>query len=410
MRTYTQKQKPGKQPEPANFAAPRRPLPDQSHEAHPILHLQRAIGNQRVQQLLRANAHVIEASSSPTTSINFAPASVQSKLAVNTPQDRREMETARIVEPSPRLSQMERACACGGTCSQCSVKPDGQRQFPAPAAQLQTSGYSIGQAVAEGGAIQRQNGPSSQPVSQPSSQPAFNSFFFCNPPLPDSTQIRRAVDTAKLWVRLVIPTLELFKMGRLTEPQRTVVRLALRDNFNLTDPTPRLTLLPEPPIETILRNFITIEQALNQSMMFFCTTSACLIGDIAWVIRDPERFGLPKGIITICPQFDGCDPLTQASTIIHERAHESIRAEDHFYETNSAYDSMATITALENADSYAVAARQIANNGTYGPGLSCSLLTSRLPRLQLMEPTLQLPKAPEPGFHLPGLTFQPPEP
>jgi hypothetical protein len=28
----------------------------------------------------------------------------------------------------------------------------------------------------------------------------------------------------------------------------------------------------------------------------------------------------------------------------------------------------------------------------------------------LMEPTLQLPKAPEPGFHLPGLTFQPPEP
>ena len=63
-------------------------------------------------------------------------------------------------------------------------------------------------------------------------------------------------------------------------------------------------------------------------------------------------------------------------SFIHERAHEAIKADDYQYEVRSAYDSMATITALENADSYAVIARQIFHDGIHGPGLSCSFSES----------------------------------
>jgi hypothetical protein len=259
-----------------------------------------------------------------------------------------------------------------------------------------------------GSGVLRQTNPSSSPSSQPN-QPAASDFFFCSLPPFNSGQIRSAISTAKSWMRLAIPMLDLFRMGRLSEEQRTVVSTAIRDNFNTADPSPYLTLLPEAPIDTILNNFKAIEQALNQPMHFFCTT-ACLPGDLAWVLSNPESFGLPQGIINICEGFFQCGPPAQATTIIHERAHEAIGAKDHFYEMSGGYASMATMTALENADSYAVAARQIANRGVYRPGLSCPVSSSRMPDFQLMEPTLKPPKASGPRLELPELTTQLPKP
>jgi hypothetical protein len=295
-----------------------------------------------------------------------------------------------IHPPAAGAMQVQRSCGCGGGCSGCSGKLGAHEQ----------SHVLDFASMLAAGEIQR-DGPAS-PGSQPKPEPAETMTLFCNKPPYDSAQIRRALSTARVWVGSVIPMLGLFKMGKLNEEQRTVVSTALRDNFNITDPSPRLTLLPEPPIDTILNNFIAIDRALNRSMTFYCT-DVCLPGDLAWVVRDPEGSGMLAGNISICPGFFGCDPLKQASTIIHERAHEAIAARDHAYEVSGNYDSLATITALENADSYAVAARQIVHRGMHGPGLSCNAVLSRVPDPKLMEPTLQLPAPQQPGLQLPVL-------
>lgn len=236
--------------------------------------------------------------------------------------------------------------------------------------------------------VLRQSGSGDTSSGGPASAP-ISGFFFCNPPF-DSSQIRNALSTAQSWVGTVVPILDLFRMGRLTGDRETAVRVALRENFNITDPFPRFSLTPQTPLETLLANLTAIERALSQPLQFYCT-HACLPGDLAWVLSNPDRFGLPPGIINICPGFFGCDPLKQASTIIHERAHEAIGAEDRAYEVSATYDSLSTTTALENADSYAVFVRQVYHNGIHRPGMACSILTSRMRDFELSEPTLRMP-------------------
>ncbi len=213
---------------------------------------------------------------------------------------------------------------------------------------------------------------------------------FCDPPF-DPAQVTNALSTAKMWMGTVIPTVELFKMGALAGERETAVRVALRENFNITDPFPRFTLRRGTDLDTLISNLHTIDRALNQTLQFHCTF-ACMPGDLAWVLSNPERFGLPRGIINICPEFFGCDPLKQASTMIHERAHEAIGAEDHAYEVSGMYDALATVTALENADSYAVFVRQVYHNGIHRPGLACSVVNSRIPDIRLSEPRLEIPR------------------
>lgn len=228
------------------------------------------------------------------------------------------------------------------------------------------------------------------PPLPPPPMPVIGGVFGCNPPF-DPNQITSALNTAKAWMGMVIPIVELFKMGALSGERETAVRVALRENFNITDPFPRFTLRRGTDLDTIISNLHTIERALNQTLQFHCTF-ACLPGDLAWVLSSPERFGLPRGIINICPEFFGCDPLKQASTMIHERAHEAIGAEDHAYEVSGLYDALATVTALENADSYAVFVRQVYHNGIHRPGLSCSVVNSRIPDIRLSEPRLEMPR------------------
>ena len=270
--------------------------------------------------------------------------------------------------PQPR----RQPCACGGQCPRCSLDK------------------------LAGSQLRRQQGGDRQPPgptpggAQPAN-PTGGNLYFCSPALYDIDQIRTAVDTARQWVRWVIPVLSLFKMSQLSGSRETAVRVALRDNFNITEPRPRFSLSATSPLDTILANFATIERALSQPMQFWCTT-ACLPGDLAWVFSNPQTFGLPPGVINLCPEFFGCDPLKQASTIIHERAHEAIQAEDHAYEVRSLYDVLATSTALQNADSYAVFARQVFHDGIHGPGLSCSVANSRFRPLQLSQPRLEYPR------------------
>ena len=95
---------------------------------HPVLQLQRAIGNGRVGQLIRAGRLT------PQGKI----LGVQRKLTVGEVNDRYEQEAERVAErvmrtpeqpsagtiASSRLPGLQRACACGGTCSSCSSEYD----------------------------------------------------------------------------------------------------------------------------------------------------------------------------------------------------------------------------------------------------------------------------------------------
>src|SRR5262245_44919603 len=104
-----------------------------SHHAHPMLHLQRTMGNQAVQRLLQANIEGLEVESTNTAIVCFAhdvsripvyakvPVKTQTKLTVNTPGDVYEQEADHVADqvmhkPDVRL---QRACACGGECPKC---------------------------------------------------------------------------------------------------------------------------------------------------------------------------------------------------------------------------------------------------------------------------------------------------
>ena len=339
-----------------------------------------------------------------TAALPTAPV-IQTKLKVGEPNDEFEQEADRISKQVMRMPEppLQRACPCGGGCPKCSNSSGGHAHYSAlrSVSRAGASRLSKGQILRQEGSRYYQTDP-----NLPANQPAVGGFFFCDPPLFDADQIRRALDTAKLWVASAILRLDQFTMGGQTIEEETAVRVALLDNFNITETHPPVTRLPK----TILDNFVTIKGALNQTLQFFCTT-ACRPGELAWVLGNPEQLQLPRGIITMCLGFFGCDPLKQASTIIHERAHDALRAKDHAYEVSSSYDSLPITMALENAESYAVAARQIYHGGIHGPGLSCGG-ASRIGPLKFLEPTLRPPRAPSPPrFHtLLGGKLIPPTP
>lgn len=91
-----------------------KPVPSASHPLHPSLHLQRTIGNQAVQRL-------------------------QAKLTISSPGDLYEQEADRIADRVMRTpaSQLQRACACGATCSKCRTERfQTKRVNPSDAAQI----------------------------------------------------------------------------------------------------------------------------------------------------------------------------------------------------------------------------------------------------------------------------------
>jgi hypothetical protein len=98
----------------------------EGRQAHPILHLQRTIGNQAVQRLLRqAKPDDLEArSGNKEVTHDFSqilvhpksPANVQAKLRVSAPGDIYEQEADSVSEQVMRIPdlQLQRACAGGG--------------------------------------------------------------------------------------------------------------------------------------------------------------------------------------------------------------------------------------------------------------------------------------------------------
>jgi hypothetical protein len=108
MRIFAQKPKATQMMESAKSKKSIRVLSGQSRDVRAILHLQRTIGNQAVQRLLKINAAENETGSTTAASPRFAhsfsrtpllspsPIRVQPKLTVNTPGDTYEQEADRV--------------------------------------------------------------------------------------------------------------------------------------------------------------------------------------------------------------------------------------------------------------------------------------------------------------------------
>lgn len=118
MRTFAHKPKATQQTKAAKSTKAGRAFSGQSHDVDSILHLQRTIGNQAVQQLLQTNAEELQVNSVAPASPRFAHdfsgiplflqalTRIQPKLKVNTPGDLYEQEADRVANlvVGPRLT------------------------------------------------------------------------------------------------------------------------------------------------------------------------------------------------------------------------------------------------------------------------------------------------------------------
>ena len=141
MHTFAQKPKATQQTTPAKSTMPGRHF-GQSPEVRSILHLQRTIGNQAVQRMLRTDAEEPEADLTRPASLRFghvfsripihppAAGAIQTKLEINQPGDVYEQEADYVSKQVLRVPepQLQRVCACGnnttagGECSECRKK------------------------------------------------------------------------------------------------------------------------------------------------------------------------------------------------------------------------------------------------------------------------------------------------
>jgi hypothetical protein len=135
MRTFAQKQNQPQKPISSSVARP-------NMATHPILHLQRAVGNQAVQRTLQTNAEELEARLTGTQSPRFghdfskipirppSAGAIQTKLAINKPGDEYEQEADRVSEQVMRMPEpkLQRTCACGGECPKCQTEQPSQEE------------------------------------------------------------------------------------------------------------------------------------------------------------------------------------------------------------------------------------------------------------------------------------------
>lgn len=154
MRTFAQKQNQPQEPVSSRLAWSNTAASG-PHPRADLLHLQRTIGNQAVQQMLQIHAEELKAGLIDTASPRFehdfsripihppAVGAIQTKLAINKPGDEYEQEADRISEHVMRMPelqlQIQRACACGGACPKCQTEQPGQEDVRLQTKRVQAS-------------------------------------------------------------------------------------------------------------------------------------------------------------------------------------------------------------------------------------------------------------------------------
>jgi len=208
----------------------------------------------------------------------------------------------------------------------------------------------------------------------------------------EQTMLDNHLQHARNWVQNTNSRLQGYRNAMNEEPDprlNRILRRALRVNFHvdINDPS------HQNHIQHILDKFGILDIAIGGSQSYQCDTS-----------RDqPELFAIASqtdedqtsqgallnlgfgGRILIRPGWFRCrDFFSRVTTLIHERAHVVLNfAPDYAYECQSAYRNLSIENAINNAESYAVAARQIYHNGDHWPcthnWLTCSELGDFLP-------------------------------
>ena len=136
MRTFAQKQNRPQKQAPSSLARPHKATPGPTPREHPLVRLQRTIGNQAVLGLLQTHAEELKIELPGITSSglghNFSRVPIhppvaeatQMKLAVNEPGDEFEQEADHVAEEVMRMPEpkLQRTCACGGSCLDCQTE------------------------------------------------------------------------------------------------------------------------------------------------------------------------------------------------------------------------------------------------------------------------------------------------
>jgi hypothetical protein len=170
------------------------------------------------------------------------------------------------------------------------------------------------------------------------------------------------LEHAREWIDRAAPRARAYADGSAAGAARDAVESALADNFNATGPA---------EAAAVAAGLERIRSALNGPTRYECAPArSCARGDLAYVLPISDEFvGLYGDTVYLCPRWFSCpDYYTRVTTLIHESAHQHVPAHHDVYEWQAAYHRIAPHVALANAESYAVAARQIYHVGGHGPG------------------------------------------
>jgi hypothetical protein len=205
---------------------------------------------------------------------------------------------ARAAQPSSSASSSSpSSCACGGTCPRCAAR--------------QQSG-------------ERRNGVVHGPAG------SANTFTDCPANWRPAANAARTLGAS--WLANVVTGL-----GMLPSPIPAPVATLLTRHFHTTY---------SKDIATILARYRKLDGAIRQAIDFQCETS-CDKDVLAYVYTVWSD-------LHVCPYWFNSAPDLQASTVIHELAHDVVGADDNAYEWETAkYAGMSVGDAMDNADSYA---------------------------------------------------------
>ena len=254
----------------------------------------------------------------------------------------------------------------GGALFDSSAQISDPRDTHEKEAETQAARVAVGQGITpisrmSGGArLQRQADVKEAPAKTPPSPSTSD----CDPA--QITMLASHLASARIWVddaeRKIADYAYAFASTRHEAEPRDpaaakVVRSALQDNFHTIEPG---------YVRLIAENFADLRTELNKSFTYECEDEGCK--DVAYV-RGAFAFIRRHGNIHVCPPWFQCtDYLDRVKTLIHERAHQHPGAGGDTYEDEAAYAKLSPDDAVENADCYALTARQIYHGGTHGPG------------------------------------------
>jgi hypothetical protein len=154
-----------------------------------------------------------------------------------------------------------------------------------------------------------------------------------------------------------------FAAGTASAAVSAIVTTALNDNFHTTAAA---------DVAAIAANFASLRTGLNSALDIECVSMWwCDPGDLAYV-RASLLGIMQLNDINLCPPYFTCvRSLRRIAIIPHEAAHKYLGVTDNAYEADPEYATQSAADAMDNAASYAVAARQIHHAGAHGPGESC---------------------------------------